>query len=681
MQLENLHTDKHTINPLRSRKVNWGPMGEAVFNRTYPRIKKDGTKETWADTVIRVVDGNINLVGRKFIEADEREKLIDLLFDFGIMPAGRHLSCSGVKGKQFLFNCHSAGWDPKDPAAHFTFTFDQLMQGGGVGSNYSNRYLSTLPNIITPIELAITCKDSHPNISEFQKYVTKNTDKTDLYFFVPDTREGWVEALEVILKVAYGYKGYDAAKIVIDVSDIRTRGMPLVSSGGIACGPEPLVSMLVEFVAQLNSAAGHRLMSLQAMTLDHIIASCVVAGGKRRSSRMSVKSWKDMDIFHFINCKSKDGDHWSTNISVETDNEFETAFNEGNERAVKIMNLISEGKLKNGEPGIWNRSLSMKGERDPEAMFCPNPCGEIGLQMWENCNLGHINLQYFAERPLRHALEAFRLITRWLIRATYGDIPQERQREIVDKNRRIGVGILGFHGWLALNGIRYSESWKSNFVADRLKRFRDTVDDEAISYSTLLGIPLPAKTTAIAPTGTTAMLPGVDPSVQAMIMKYGKRLVRYYNLDPELAKKKAEGYPTYPDKDAKNTEIVEYWFESALVSLVKSRGLDPDMLLESQDEISLEDSLEVQAMVQDIYANNSISYTINLAEDKLPSVPELSAAIMKRHGRLKGTTVFVDRSRVNAPFQKITKEQFEAYTGPKEVMQIEEVCIGGCPVK
>ena len=53
-------------------------------------------------------------------------------------------------------------------------------------------------------------------------------------------------------------------------------------------------------------------------------------------------------------------------------------------------------------------------------MFCPNPCGEIGLQMWENCCLGHVNLQYFATKPMVGDQEAFRLMSRWLVRNLWG---------------------------------------------------------------------------------------------------------------------------------------------------------------------------------------------------------------------------------------------------------------------
>src|SRR5208283_156685 len=108
----------------------------------------------------------------------------------------------------------------------------------------------------------------------------------------------------------------------IDVSNIRKRHSLLKSSGGVACGPGPLVEMLSDFTKHVNGCYGRRLDWEDCMVLDHSLAACVIAGGKRRSSRMAVKNWKDPGIFKFINIKREDGAHWTTNISVEIDDDF-----------------------------------------------------------------------------------------------------------------------------------------------------------------------------------------------------------------------------------------------------------------------------------------------------------------------------------------------------------------------
>jgi adenosylcobalamin-dependent ribonucleoside-triphosphate reductase len=688
-------------------RTPWGPIGEPVYRRTYSQVKVDGRKENWHETVIRTVIGNVMLAARSqpasaagiihdeqyleqlvaagLIEKGEVEQLIELLLQFGGLPAGRHLNASGVKGREFLFNCHAAGWDPKVPWDHFGFTFDSLMQGGGVGSNYSNRYMDTMPKLETGIDLHIVCQPDHPNLEEFYHLITPvvHDDRPNhgKVFVVPDTREGWVQAQDLIMQHAWTATGTFSreAKLVLDVSQIRPRGAPLKTSGGIACGPGPLVSMLSDFTKHLNSCFDRKLTSVDAMILDHTSSACVVAGGKRRSSRMSVKNWMDKDIFEFINCKREDGSHWTTNISVETDDEFERAYNEGYQHARDVARAIVLGCRSNGEPGFWNRSLAMKGERDPSLMFCPNPCGEIGLQMWENCNLGHINMQAFAMKSPAQMEEGFRLMTRWLMRATFGDIPNPRQREVVDRNRRIGVGFFGYHGFLALRGIKYSASHSSPEVKRALKRGKDRVAHEAYRYSQILGIPVPVKTTTIAPTGTLTALTGTSAGDQAVYAPWFIRRVRYSDMDPELAIKKLEGYTTYTDPDARNTTIVDFYCEDPLVSKVVAEGMDPT-IIEAQDDIPFEDSLRVQAMLQDVWADNAISHTVNLPPHMMPTEEEMEHTLMQYHGQLKGTTIFPDKSRRNAPLERITKEQFDAWGGRKEVTMVEVECKGGCPV-
>lgn len=680
----------------------WGPIGEQVFKRTYSHNKEDGTKETWHEAVVRCVDGNIALVDSKFIEPGERDKLVGLLFFMEALPAGRHLSASGRTGRQFLFNCHASGWDKNEPSAHFNFLFDELMQGGGVGSNYSNRYLEDLPKVARPVDLHITCRSDHPDYPEdlpwpmkgqLNSLFSRPLGGSSRVLVVPDDREGWVKAVDVVTRLAFGetagFRGDPDAEevtIVVDVSLIRCRNSPLKTSGGVACGPGPLVTMLLNYVKLLNACVGRRLTSLDAMRLDHALAACVIAGGKRRSSRMAVKSWADEDVFEFVKCKEEDGVHWTTNISVEVDDAFYDAYLSGDDRARRVMRAVVEGKRSNGEPGLWNRSYAQVGEREPELMYCPNPCGEIGLQMWENCNLGHVNLEAFApqpdgSQPSVSISEAFRLMTRWLVRATFGDIPQSRQREVVDRNRRIGVGFFGYHSWIAMHGIRYSDSWKNEWVQQVLEKAQHLVRAEADTYSAALGIPCPVKHTTLAPTGTTAALPGATTGAQCMIAPWFKRLVRYSTMDPELAIKKLEGYEIIHDDDAQNTDIVVYWCEDPLVSKVRALGFDPAEILESQYDVTLENSLEVQAMLQDVYANNAISFTIGMRPEDMPGIDEMEETFIRFLPRIKGTTFFPEMSRKNTPIQPLTKEVFDAYQGRKEITMIEDACRGGCPVK
>lgn len=691
--------------PEEQTRIPWGPIGASVYRRTYSFLKNgrlireaqvSGAAappedwETWPETVRRVAHGNISLVPADRIEPGEEDRLVELMLPFGLMPGGRHLAASGVPGRQFLMNCHAAGYDREDPAAHFTFLFDQLMQGGGVGSNYSNRYLHAMMPVLNSVDVVLVCDEAHPDYADMAslchpKSQFEGRESEVLYWKVADSREGWVQTVDIVCNAAWVLPPL-GKQIVFDLSDLRKKGSILVSSGGKAAGPAPLAQLLTDFVNTLNPCVGRQLNSLEVMGLDHSIAACVVAGGKRRSSRIAVKSWKDRDILDFIICKRTDGRHWTTNISVEIDDEYFAAMDDQNHILHSWAYLVHHETVlamrTNGEPGFWNRSLSSKGEREPERMFCPNPCGEIGLYMWEACNLGHVNLEYFAQKARKLTHEAFRLMTRFLMRATFGDFPSARQKLVQDENRRIGVGFMGFHSWLLLHGIKYSEAFSNPFVRDQLACWYNVVHAEAESYAKVLGIPVPVKSTTLAPTGTGALLPGVPSSMQALFSGWGIRRVRMSDTDSELARKKAEGYPTYPDPDARNTQIVEFWYEDPLVSKLRAANLNPDDLIEGQDEIPFEHSLALQKLVQDWYADNSISFTINVPNDKRPSLEGMKRLFREYLPNLKGTTYFPDVSRRNPPFQRITKEEFYAYTGPKEIVTVEQECFNGsCPAK
>lgn len=664
------------------RKIPWGPIGKQVYQRTYSHDYADGTKETWAETVVRAVDGNLGLVSPRFHEDGEREKLIDLMMSFALIPGGRHIYASGLKGRQYLSNCHVSGYSKDDPTRHFTFLFDELMMGGGVGSNYSNRYLSALPPVSSCIDLHVVCRSDHPDLPEFQELLSQH--KSSVWaadtFVVEDSREGWTKAVGHMLSGAFS-KFTGESVVVIDVSNIRRRGSPLVTSGGIACGPGPLVQMLTNVSKVVNGCVGSTLRSLDVMSIDHYLADCVVAGGKRRSSRMAVKNWKDSDIFEFINCKHVDGSHWTTNISVEVDDEFFLAYEYGDKHARDVARQVTMGMRLNGEPGYWNRSLSSVGESG-EDVYSPNPCGEIALNAWENCNLGSVNMGAFVNRRTSDMKEAMRLLTRWLIRATNGDMPHDEQREVVQRNRRIGAGLMGFHEYLAMRGVKYSKCADSVEVRALLNDLKSVSVSESKSYSKQMGIPEPIKHTCIAPTGTTALLPGTTSAIQCMMAPWFKRLVRYSSDDPELRIKKSEGYESFVDEDSKNTEYIVYWCEDPLVAKVRAAGMDPKEVLEGQSQIDFDTSLKIQAMVQECFADNAISFTINLEPDSIPGEEEMEYSLIKNLKRLKGTTVFPNKSRRNNPIQPVTKAQFDAYTGPKEIAQIEDECKGGaCPVR
>lgn len=680
-----------TVKNVRNTLTNFGPTGQLVYDRTYSRVKPDGTKETWPETVRRVVEGNLALVDSRYELPGEREALARMMEEFKILPAGRHIWASGVKNAEHLFNCWVAGWTDR-PADHFSFTFMRLMEGGGVGSSYSNSYLEGYPPIQHFLQVHIVCDTDHPDYETLLNagVLSEQYDSAWLGAFpVEDSREGWADALSDLIDTHYREETVHYNR-VYDVSRVRHAGAKLKTFGGTASGPLPLANMLTQVSEILSKRADgvNKLDGLSAMEIDHCIAQCVVAGGVRRSARMSMMHWADPQIMEFIECKTKSGSHWTTNISVEVDDDFWYQAKQGSSwLAAKVLEAISEGALHNGEPGFWDSSYSNEGE--PNRVVCTNPCGEITLEPWEPCNLGHVNLAAFVGDGMVDfpgMIHAHELMTRFLIRATFSKVNDPKSRTVLDRNRRIGVGHFGVASYLAMTGVRYSDAPKDRQFRAILSELANSVDNAAIDFCHDLRIPVPVKMRTVAPTGTIAKMPGVSEGVHPIFAKYFLRRVRFNKLGDAMEQVedlRAQGYKVEDDLYAPNTAVVEIPTKDILMEEVESRyGLDEaEHIVQSADDLTLRDMLEFQALYQELWADNAVSYTANFHPEKYRA-EHISDQIMSFAGRIKGGTIFPEASMPQSPYERLDRWEYESAVAKQVADGIDENCAtGACPVR
>ncbi|AMW64130.1 ribonucleotide reductase [Mycobacterium phage EvilGenius] len=675
-------------------EIPWGPTGELVYNRTYARTKPDGSKESWLETVDRVVDGNLALVPERYALPTERDDLRRLIREFKILPAGRHLWASGVRNAQHLFNCWVAGWTDR-PSDHFAFTFLRLMEGGGVGANYSNSHLQHLPEVKQELYVHIVCDPEHPDYEDMKAAGILSTEYDPDWvgaFEVEDSREGWAAALTDLIDTHYRDEVTHFQR-VYDVSRVRPAGAKLKTFGGQASGPKPFAEMLIK-VCEIFSELVHDrdyLDGISAMKVDHAIASCVVAGGVRRSARMSMMHWRDSQVEEFINIKATSGEHWTTNISVEVDQDFwdnldDDEDTDGAARARRIMRYLSEGAVRNGEPGMWDSSLSNDGE--PNRVICTNPCGEITLEAWEPCNLGHINLAAFVtdagKTDYLDLIRAHRLMTRFLIRATFSAVADPKSREVLDRNRRIGVGHLGVASYLALTGRRYSQAPGDKRFTAFLRELASEVDSEASRFCHELRIPVPVKKRTVAPTGTVAKLAGVSEGIHPIFSKYFNRRIRFNKLSDAqaLEEQAALGYHVEDDLFAPNTAVVTIPTKDTLVQAVVDRyGRDGEEIVESADDLTLTQLLAFQALYQTCWADNAVSFTANV-EPTVYSPADVAGVLERFAGLIKGSTIFPEASFEQAPYERITKQQYESAAAKAVEDGVDEMCANGaCPIK
>jgi len=171
--------------------------------------------------------------------------------------------------------------------------------------------------------------------------------------------------------------------------------------------------------------------------------------------------------------------------------------------------------------------------------------------------------------------------------------------------------------------------------------------------------------------------------------RYGKRRVIYSTSDPhqaeELKRFKAEGYEVKKSVYQSNSEVVSFIYKDALVNDAEKlngelKGANVDDLIEEACEISLDDYLGVQSMLQEEYADNAISITINVPKDAY-TPKQLKETMVKYLPRIKGMTIMPEVSRPQMPYERVTKKQWEKANGKGEIGQGEMECQGACPIK
>lgn len=405
------------VDPLELPEPAWGPIGKAVYERTYSRdlfvrnpdtglfitdssgkkipqpwlatlgvaAPSDGrTSEVWAETIRRVVLGNLGFQSKvtgEPIDMDEAVELFDLLYGGKALPAGRHLWTAGTNSP-WSRNCWASGWSRRT-SDHMRYLASRLFEGGGVGANYSDDLTAVTSPIRRSVQVRITCREDHPDFEAVSTaagdMLLSPTEQMDfvvsngaVLLSVEDTREGWVDAWASVIDMSTT-DGDNPLTIVVDVSSLRPFGAPLRTFGGTASGPGPFVYAVLAIASVLRRAANdqRRLSGLEFMEIDHQVASSVVAGGARRSARMSLKHWRDDDILDFVHCKAE-GNHWSTNISVEIDDDFVAALGRGEMHAETVMKAMAEGMARNAEPGWMNSSEHSRFE--PTHIRNVNPC-------------------------------------------------------------------------------------------------------------------------------------------------------------------------------------------------------------------------------------------------------------------------------------------------------------------
>jgi adenosylcobalamin-dependent ribonucleoside-triphosphate reductase len=254
------------------------------------------------------------------------------------------------------------------------------------------------------------------------------------------------------------------------------------------------------------------------------------------------------------------------------------------------------------------------------------------------------------------------------------------------RNRRIGVGHLGVQGFFAKMGVKYSRIARNIGAGELLDELYGIVRETARAYAFELRIPEPVKLTCVAPTGTIAKLPGVSEGIHPIYARHFERRVRFSMRDDgqfeSVAGFQALGFEVEDDvyDSSGMTKVVVFPTEDILVEQVRKMGY-PDDMVEAADELAVTDMLRMQAFYQEHWADNAVSYTVNIAPNII-NAPGLADILADWLPVLKGTTIMVDESRPQAPYTRITAEQYRAAAVKTVEDSTDEACTtGACPVR
>ena len=454
-----------------------------------------------------------------------------------------------------------------------------------------------------------------------------------------DTREDWANLswkAESCLVTGGG--------IGADYSVYRPAGSTIRRTGGKASGPVPKMRMLNE------------------------IGRNVMQGGSRRSAIYASLNWRHEDINDFLSSKDWHNQPAGTsglsladlkaqdfnfpcpldmtNISVNYDTEWLLNYRKTGDLGEVFKKNVSQA-LRTGEPGF---SFNFFGK---EKETLRNACTEVTSEDDSDvCNLGSINLGRVAS--LERFTQVVELATIFLLCGTLeADLPYDKVYKVREKNRRLGLGLMGIHEWLVQRGYKYE-------VTDELHTwldvYRGVSDRTSVYMSDHLGISRPVANRAVAPTGTIGMLADTTTGIEPVYAVAYKR--RYLTSGTRWK--------------------YQYAVDGAARRLIEKYDIKPERIESAIDlAADYERRIKFQADIQD-YVDMAISSTINLParDDQNFSEAEFGKVLGKYAHRLRGFTCYPDGSRGGQPLTSVPYEEAVDKLGQEfdEHIEVNDVC-------
>lgn len=471
-------------------------------------------------------------------------------------------------------------------------------------------------------------------------------------------------------------------------SRLRPKNSVVRSTMGVSSGP-------VSFMEVFNAAT-----------------EAVKQGGTRRGANMGILRVDHPDIIEFINCKSDNNKLNNFNISVAITDKFMEAYLNGkdydlinpqNNEAVgrmdagTVFDLIIDSAWKNGEPGIVFIDKMNKDNPTPQIgkIESTNPCGEVPLLPYEACNLGSINLGLMVKEQdgefvvdwdlLENTVRtAMRFLDNVIVVNNY---PLPQIAEMVQNNRKIGLGVMGWADMLMQMGIAYNSEEGTSLATDVMSfidyvsktesvelakergcfnNFKGSVYEDSNYFSKKFtgktshkvndkmwaqldkdvqkyGL-RNATTTCIAPTGTISMIAGASGGIEPLFGLVFSRLImdgtELLEVNPVFEKyMKTHGLYT--------EDLMNKIAKCGSVAHIEELPDEVKRIFVTAHDISPYWHVKMQAAFQQ-FTDNAVSKTVNFIESATREDIK-KTYILAYKNNLKGITVYRNNSRQFQP--------------------------------
>lgn len=601
-------------------KFGYNGFGEVVYYRSYSRIirgdfDEELGQESWADTVIRVINGIMSIRKDWYLKNhilwDENEwqdyaaNMAKSMFRMEWLPPGRGLWAMGSdiirdRGSMALYNCAftlvGETW-----IDDLCWMMDTLMHGVGVGFR--------------------------PMRGSFDLYEPQST----YTYVIPDTREGWVEAMRLLLTA---FKNGSPLP-EFDYSKIRKFGEPIRTFGGTASGPDPLKQMLDTMTDLCYTFIRETYDVIRFFTdLANLIGVCVVAGNVRRSAEIALCEMSDpifMDLKNYERYPYRQQFGWMSNNSVllSTDENFEN------------LDEIAQANINGHDVGylnLRNVKYGRLGKRDNvphDRAMGLNPCGEIPLEHREVCNLAETVPTRCVD--VHRWLDACRYATFYCSTVTLLPTHQASTNRVVARNRRIGVSLMDFTGW--------QEQMGTAKVIAALRQGYDAIRAENSRLADEAGIPHSIRVTTVKPGGTTPKVAGVTSGAGYPTFHYTLRRINIGHDTPIDKVLFAAGVPYEESVYTPRTRVYEFPIEQGPAR--------------PATEVSLWEQAFNLVLLQREWADNAVSNTLyfkpGVEEDIIEAVLSHIAPLTKSVSLLPHSTTGIFKQM---PEEGISREEY-----------------------